>query len=270
MKKIVISALSLLLLLTTNSCKDYLEVDHYDILPGDFMFQSEENVEGGLIGCYDTFYPSKEDNEAGADGSMWGFKPQYMLSNHPTLDTQASGWDKAYCTEDWTSSSSEFLSLWVGCYKAISRCNTLLDGLEGMSNDLFSEGEAGKKKIEAQARAIRAYNYLALAKNFGRVPMLMAGETYVNTPSKPRPDTEDETWQVIIDDLAFGASVLDWTPINGEYGRITKGFCLGYQAEALMYQEKYAEAKTLLKEIIDSNTYSLVPCFSYLYDPEKA
>lgn len=115
MKKIVISALSLLLLLTTNSCKDYLEVDHYDILPGDFMFQSEENVEGGLIGCYDTFYPSKEDNEAGADGSMWGFKPQYMLSNHPTLDTQASGWDKAYCTEDWTSSSSEFLSLWVGC-----------------------------------------------------------------------------------------------------------------------------------------------------------
>ena len=177
MKKIVISALSLLLLLTTNSCKDYLEVDHYDILPGDFMFQSEDNVEGGLIGCYDTFYPSKEDNEAGADGSMWGFKPQYMLSNHPTLDTQASGWDKAYCTEDWTSSSSEFLSLWVGCYKAISRCNTLLDGLESMDNDLFSEGEAGKKKIEAQARAIRAYNYLALAKNFGRVPMLMAGET---------------------------------------------------------------------------------------------
>ena len=52
----------------------------------------------------------------------------------------------------------------------------------------------------------------------------MAGETYVNTPSKPRPDTEDETWQVIIDDLAFGASVLDWTPINGEYGRITKRF----------------------------------------------
>ena len=270
MKKIYISLLCGIMLLVTNSCSDYLDVDYYDILPGDYMFQSEKNVEAGLVGCYDTFYPSKEDNEAGADGSMWGFKPQFMLANHPTLDTQASGWDKAYCTEDWTSSSSEFLTLWVGCYKAISRCNTLLAGLETMDNSLFTKGEQGKKEIEAQARAIRAYNYLMLAKNFGRVPMLMTGETYSNTPSKPRPETEDGTWNLIIEDLDYGASILDWKPINGQYGRVTKGFCLGYEAEALMYQKKYAEAKTILKDIIDSHTYSLAPCFSYLFDPDKA
>ena len=74
MKKIVISVLSVVLLLSTNSCKDYLEVDHYDILPGDFMFQSEENVEGGLIGCYDTFYPSKEDN-VGIQAAIYAVKP---------------------------------------------------------------------------------------------------------------------------------------------------------------------------------------------------
>jgi len=268
MKKIITVLLGIVFL--TTGCEDYLEVDHYDILSGDLMFQSEENAEAGLIGCYDTFYPSKEDVEAGADGSMWGYKPQYMLANHPTLDTQASGWDKAYCTEDWTSSSSEFLTMWVCSYSAISRCNTLLSGLETMDNSLFEDGEVGKKLIEAQARAIRAYNYFTLAKNFGRVPMLTAGETYANTPSKARPETIDGTWDVIIEDLAYGASVLDWSPINGEYGRITKGFCLGYEAEALMYQEKYDEAKKLFEEIINSKTYSLVPCYSYLFDPEKA
>lgn len=27
---------------TTSSCDDYLEVDHYDILPEDFMYRNEE------------------------------------------------------------------------------------------------------------------------------------------------------------------------------------------------------------------------------------
>lgn len=269
MKKIYLFLLSGFLLLTTNSCSDYLEVDYYDILPGDMIFDSEKNAEAGLIGCYDTFYPSKEDNQ-GTDLAMWGFKPQFMLANHPTLDTQASGWDRAYCTQDWTASSAEFEILWVGHYRAISRCNMYLAGLENMDNIMFTNGEAGKKLLEAQARAIRAWNYLNLAKNFGRVPMLQTGESYVNTPSKPRPETEDETWNQIVEDLAYAANILDWTPINNEYGRLTKGFCIAYQAIAKMYQGKYDEAKTLFKQVIDSNTYSLVPCYSYLFDPDKA
>lgn len=267
MKKIYLYLLAGLLLSVSNSCNDYLEVDYYDILPGDYMFETEENAESGLIGCYDSFYPTKG---AEVDLAMWGFKPQFMLANHPTLDTQASGWDKAYCTQDWTASSSEFLIVWIGHYSAISRCNIFLAGLEEMDNSKFSGGEQTKKQMEAQARAIRAWNYLNLAKNFGRIPMLQAGETYSNTPSKPRPETEDDTWNQIVDDLSYAAGVLDWAPLNDEYGRITKGFCLSYQAIAKMYQGKYDEAKTLFGQVVASGTYSLLPCYSYLFDPERA
>lgn len=268
MKKIYSILILGALLFAHNSCNDYLEVDYYDILPGDMMFQSEESAEAGLIGCYDTFYPTKEN--APTDLAMWGFKPQFMLANHPTLDTQASGWDKTYCTQDWTASSSEFEQVWMGHYGAISRCNTFLAGLEEMDNDLFENGEQGKKEKEAQARAIRAWNYIGLAKNFGRIPMLQTGETYSNTPSKPRPDTEDGTWDLIVEDLNYAANILDWIPINREYGRITKGFCLSYLGIAKMYQNKYDEAKAIFKQIIDNGTYSLLPCFSYLFDPETA
>ncbi|MDR2809671.1 MAG: RagB/SusD family nutrient uptake outer membrane protein [Tannerellaceae bacterium] len=257
-----------LALFATNSCSDYLKVDYYDILPGDMMFDSEENAQAGLTGCYDTFYPTKQG--AATDLSMWGFKPQFMLANHPTMDTQASGWDKTYCTQDWTASSPEFEQVWIGHYSAISRCNIFLAGLADMDNSLFAEGEKTKKEMEAQVLAIRAWNYLSLAKNFGRIPMLQAGETYSNTPSKPRPETEDGTWEQIVNDLAAAAAVLDWAPINGNYGRITKGFCLSYQAIAKMYQGKYDEAKALFKQVIDSGVYSLLPCYSYLFDPETA
>jgi tetratricopeptide (TPR) repeat protein len=268
MRKIYLYVLSGLWLFAANSCSDYLEVEHYDILPGDMMFSSEENAQAGLAGCYDTFYPTKQD--APTDLIMWGVKPQFMLANHPTMDTQASGWDKTYCTQDWTSSSAEFEQVWIGHYTAISRCNIFLAGLEDMDAFLFEAGEQTKKQLEAQARAIRAWNYLNLARNFGRVPMLLAGETYSNSPSKPRPETEDGTWDLIVEDLSYAASILDWTPVNGEYGRITKGFCLSYQAIAKMYQEKYDEAKALFKQVIDSRTYNLLPCYSYLFDPENA
>jgi SusD family. len=247
----------------------YLTVDHTSILSDTYMFQSEKNIEAGLIGIYDTFYPTKSNLDAD-DASMWGFKPQFMLANHPTLDTQASGWDAAYCTESWTSTSSEFLSTWQGHYRAIARCNLFLAGLETMDVSLFANGDAGKKQLEAEARAIRAWNYFNLVKNFGRVPMLNTGENYVNTPSKPRPATDAESWALINSDLTYAAGILDWTPRKGQYGRMTKGFCLGYEAEALMFQGKYADAKSLLKSIIDSKTYSLVPCYSQLYDIDKA
>ncbi len=248
--------------------EDFLDVDHYNILSGDYMFESEENAEAGLIGLYDTFYPTK-DNTDDDDASLWGFKPQYMLANHPTLDTQASGWDASYNTEDWTATSSEFLTTWQGHYRAISRCNSFLAGLEDMDASLFADGEDGKAQLAAEARAIRAYNYYNLVIHFGRVPMLETGETYANTPSKARPESESGSWNFIIEDLSYAAGVLDWTPRNSEYGRITKGFCLAYQAKSLMYLDNYADAKTIYKQIIDSKTYELVPCYSQLYDIDK-
>lgn len=50
---------------TTSSCDDYLEVDHYDILPEDFMYRNEANIKSGLYGIYDTFYTYQgSDNRA--------------------------------------------------------------------------------------------------------------------------------------------------------------------------------------------------------------
>lgn len=253
------------------SCEKYFDIDYYDILPGDSMFVDENSIEQGLVGVYDTFYP--DFTLPFSTGQMlisWGFKPQYMVANLPTLDILASGWDKAYCTEDWNAGSSEFAQLWAAYYRAISRCNTFLAGAEKADANLFKDGENAKKQTIAQARAIRAINYYSLVRGWGRVPMLKTGENYSVSPDKPRPENDDESWALILEDLTYAAENLDWTPRNGQYGRITKGAALAYRAETYMYLKKYAEAKKDFEAIINSGTYSLVPCFSYLYDTDKA
>lgn len=63
---------------TTSSCDDYLEVDHYDILPEDFMYRNEANIKSGLYGIYDTFYTYQGSDNSG-DDTTWGFKPNYLL-----------------------------------------------------------------------------------------------------------------------------------------------------------------------------------------------
>ena len=252
------------------SCDDaFLDVRTYTLLDQQYMFESVENAEAGLIGLYDTFYPTKKnvDND---DAALWLFKPQFMLANHPTLETQASGWDKAFNTEDWTSTNAEFLSVWQGHYRAISRCNFFLDGLKSFDASTVANGENLKLQMEAEARAIRAWNYFNLVKNFGRVPMLETGENYATSPSKARPETEEASWNLILEDLEYAENILGWAPRNDEAGRVTKGFCKGYRAEALMYLGQYAAAKTILREIIDDGPYELVPCYSQLYDIDKA
>ena len=90
MKNLYKLLIGVLALSTVTSCDDYLEVDHYDILPADFMFKTEENVLSGLNGLYDTFYT---DQHGSGDDETWGFKPQVFAANHSTMDCQASGWD---------------------------------------------------------------------------------------------------------------------------------------------------------------------------------
>ncbi len=108
------------LLLMAGACNhdDFLTVDYYDIIDGDMMFTSIENAESGLIGCYDMFYPNSDYC------GDWGLKPQIMLGDHPTLDTQATAWDRNYCIQAWTADDNDISNGWNHAYHAISRCNT--------------------------------------------------------------------------------------------------------------------------------------------------
>ena len=101
--------------------------------------------------------------------------------------------------------------------------------------------------------------------------MLEAGETYVNTPTKARPETYEEMWNFIIDDFKKATDLLDWAPYNNQYGRCTKGMAEAYLADSYMWKayrcpdkatDCYNAAKTALKDILDNGPYELNASFS--------
>lgn len=264
MKKIYIWMLGVSSLLAMNSCGEgFLDVDCYDILPPEIVFSSESYVNQGLNGLYDTFLPlssSRIDIE-----QNWNIKPHLAFSNYPALDCQADGWDNEFTRHAWMADKDMFRVAWQYAYRAISRANTFLEQLKDADPSLFAEGQTGKDKIEAQARGIRGYWYYYLAQNFGRVPMLKEGESYVSTPAKPRAESLEETYNFVLDDLKFAYEHLDWIPENGDYGRITKGMAMSYSALMYMYKKDYTSAKTLWKDIVDHGPYRLKPCFGEIH-----
>ena len=253
--------------LTLSACGDeFLKVDHYDILQSDLMGSDVEFLNQGLNALYDTFLPDKHAGSFDSDiAQSWNMKPQFAFANYPAMDVGGGGWDAEFWRHSWVAGKDMFQVAWKICYRAISRCNLFLEEAEKADPAAFAGGEKEKNQILAQAHAIRGYYYLYLAQNFGRVPMLETGESYSTSASKPRPDSMEGTFNLILSDLTFAADNLDWTPMNGEYGRFTKGAALGYKALALLYLKDYNGAKTIYKQIIDSKTYELLPSFGELH-----
>ena len=226
------------------------------------LWAHEANIKSGLYGIYDTFYTYQGSDNSG-DDTTWGFKPNVFIAGHSTMDCQASGWDAEWQRHAVLANKGSLDTAWRMSYKAIDRANRFLAGLQNVDTSVLSAEK--KVQFEAEARAIRAYNYLYLSKVFGPVPMLLTGETYTTSAGKARPENLEGTYQVIEEDLKFAMEKLDWEPADGEYGRITKGFCKAFLAELYMYQKKFTEAKKELNDIITSNTYALEPCYANLH-----
>lgn len=264
MKRIYIYAILSLWVASISSCGDsFLEVDHYEILEPEVMFTDEESILKGLNGVYDMFYPEWKD---GTDvQKSWNIKPQLAFSNYPALDCQASGWDNEFTRHDWRADKDMFEDAWKQCYKAIDRANRFLLNLKEVDVSLFKDGEKTKNILLAETKAIRAFFYSYLAQNFGRLPMLMEGDTYNGSPNKARAESTEETWNLIIEDFTFAVHTLDWTPRNGEYGRVTKGMAKAYLAQAYMYNMQFDAARKELKDIIDSGMYGLEECFGLIH-----
>ena len=276
-KSIIIAAIGVATMGLNTSCNndDFLTVDHYNILPADQMFKTEDDAVSGLNGIYDCLFADNTYADA------WNFKPQLFFGCHPTLDTQATGYDVNWCKQGWTSDDADLGKSFNYSYRAIGRANDFLSGLE--SSDIAKDFKS-YKYLDGEARALRAYFYMFLAENWGRVPMLANGETFINTPNKAAAETDDEMWDFIISDLKQAVEELDWKPYNSEYGRCTKGMALSYLGDAYMWKAYKARfngkaeeskpnlelAKAALSQVITSKTYELAPSYSTLWDVDEA
>lgn len=246
---------------------EFLTIEPVDVLPANYMWLNEETATRGMTAIYNMNNP----NQAGYDGD-WGFKPNVFSGTHPTMDTQAGGWDANFTKQAWNATTTELNDGWKHAYHGIALANDYLAGLEE-HKDIMSD--ATYKSLKGQASCMRGFFYHYLATTWGRVPMLGTGENYVTNPQKAKAETYAEMWDFLIADFKTAADLLDWQPMNGQKGRATKGMALTYLGDCYMWKayrtgddKLYNDAKAAFKQVLDANVYKLQPCYATNWDAE--
>lgn len=260
--KHLLSILTLIATLTFTSCEDFLTEEVRGQQNLDTYFSSIEDCESYLIGCYQDL----------TCGGWWQINTVWLLSE--------------MCSDDaWmgntTQSQSDYISLahyqgngasngpisnfWQYRYKGILRCNVAVDRIGQME---LSDTEMQNRLI-AEARFLRAYYYFELVRNFGGVP-LMKGFLLPEEVQGVTRASEEEVYAFIEEDLLAAADIL---PQRSEYaatemGRATRGAALGLLGKVYLYQEKWTEARDVLKTVIDEGEYQLLPEFGQVWDLE--
>lgn len=235
-------------------------------IQGVLTFEDDAHAIKSMTSCYELLLPRVNDDPY-----------QYWIFNGclPTMDAQASGWNKLYMTQEMNSWDPMSDELWTLSYTCIYRCNDFLAGLE-TAEDVSEEV---KSYLKGEAMALRGFMYFGLANTFGRVPLLTTGETPENTPDRPRAESFGEMWDFVIADFEKAVQLLDWNPFQEQTGRCTKGMALAFLGDAYMWKaytvpetanECYQKAYDAFQQIINSDMYELNSSFSTLYDAEDA
>lgn len=240
------------LILLTFSCEDYLEEVALTDISADFVYNTADGLETGVIGLYN-FNRNLYEN-----GRHEWFS-SIMLASRTDIALNRAGVLSLFGRYIWGVSQDGYQATplmstyWQHYYKIADRANGIIKGAE----NLTGLDEVQKEKIIAQAKFFRAHSNFTLYRMFNNI--------YVTTdPSNPEnafdvindKTPEDEIFALINSDLDYAIEHLDWE--TADFGKITQGAARHVKAKVAMWQGDWNEAKLQSETIINQGPYSLL------------
>lgn len=150
--------------------------------------------------------------------------------------------------------NGRILSAWNDCYNAIYICNNAIGQLE--KTQVAFSNPALKERLKAEAVFIRSLIYFNMVRIWGEIPFPLQVVSPEESYSYIR-ESKDVIYQQLISDLKTTKTILPERYSGSDAGRITRYAATAVLAEIYLTLGESSNAAAQLKEIIDSNQYSL-------------
>ena len=255
MKKILYSVLTVLALVGTTSCSDFLdEQKPQGVLDSD-MVKDPSNVDNLVISAYAVFTTAEDINSS---FSMWNFdvrSDDAYKGGNGTSDGDVFHQleiEQGVLTTNWNIND-----MWVRLYNCISRVNSAISVLETTSDSYQLKAQRlGEMKF------LRAYAHFLLKRLYKNIPFIMDAnlkqEDY-NTLSNTE-FTNDEGWQQIINDVEYAYSVL---PVKQtDKGRPSKAAAAAFLTKVYLYKA-YRQDDAASNQVTSINREDLLKVIEY-------
>lgn len=161
----------------------------------------------------------------------------------------------------YDATSSKILTEWSNAYTGIAADNYFLANVDKIP--VITDSNTFKR-YKAEARFLRAYQYVKLTSLYGAVPLTTAVLSIEDARKLKRASLSD-IYSFIDAELTAVAAVLPASYSGANVGRATKGAALALKARADLYAGHYADAATAAKAVIDAHTYTLYPTYKTLF-----
>jgi hypothetical protein len=206
---------------------------------------NKAGVEGLLIGAYSVLDGQMRNYDAGAytlggwqsTGTNWVYGS--VTSDEAKKGSEPGDQPDINPIERYesTPTNSYFNTKWQVVYEGVNRTNNVLRIME-KATDI---SEADKKRITGEARFLRGHYHFDAKKMWNKVP-------YIDENVDPKTVTnEADIWPQIEADLRFAYENLPES-MNAR-GRANKWAAGAYLGKALLFQKKFAEARTVLNDV---------------------
>ncbi|SEC65708.1 Starch-binding associating with outer membrane [Maribacter dokdonensis] len=253
-------------LLLVSSCDDDILIESpSNFLTPDALLVDAKGAETYLIGAYDAVQPIVSSGANGKDG--WGIHWGSIAADEVVVPPW--GGDRKFIYQhQLTPSNGVVRSIWENLYVALNRINSTIDRIEAMNEDEIDN--ESKTKFVAEAKFLRSMVLFSLVSTYENIPLLTSETTDLESVEVSQV-TPEETYNFIIQDLQQAASVL---PEEQGGGRATQGAAksllgkvyLQMSGFPLNQTDKLASAETVLKEVMDSGVYDLLPNYREVFN----
>ena len=255
MKKILYSVLTVLALVGTTSCSDFLDDQKPQGVLDSDMVKDPSNVDNLVISAYAVFTTAEDINSS---FSMWNFdvrSDDAYKGGNGTSDGDVFHQleiEQGVLTTNWNIND-----MWVRLYNCISRVNSAISVLETTSDSYQLKAQRlGEMKF------LRAYAHFLLKRLYKNIPFIMDAnlkqEDY-NTLSNTE-FTNDEGWQQIINDVEYAYSVL---PVKQtDKGRPSKAAAAAFLTKAYLYKA-YRQDNAASNQVTSINREDLQKVIEY-------
>ncbi len=257
MKKIIILSWFIGLMLT--SCQDnFLDIVPETSLSSATFFKSESDFQQAVNGAYVPLRSIVNDR-AWLLGEMHSDNTYYARNIlFGATEQQEDIADFAIPVAQGITSNTHVLNQYRLDYQIIARTNQVLALIDEIEFDANS-----KNNLKGQAMFLRGYAYFELARYFGSVPLHLTPVTVRQEAALPLA-SEEEIYAQIVKDVSAATTLL-LPKSEQEAGRATSGAAKTLLANVYIEQKKWADAETLLKEVVNSNEYALIADFAEVF-----
>ncbi len=229
MKTIYQSIFAICVICGLMSCSDFLDEHTPQATLSDEQVKTPENAEAMVVSAYAIFTTAEDINSS---FSMWNFDVRsddaYKGGNGTSdgdvfhqLEVQ-----QGVLTTNWNIND-----IWERLYNSISRVNSAI-ALLNTTGDSY----AMKQQRLAEMKFLRAYGHFLLKRLFKNIPFVVDENlTYGEYNELSNTTyTNDEGWQLIIDDLMEAYNTLPET--QQDKGRPTKAAAAAFLAKVYLYK----------------------------------